>query len=285
MKSRIAQGLHHVAHRSGQDADLVSAPGHDGHRQITVTDPARVSRQLLQRPRDPPCQHHAAGHGEQQRHQAERERDAGLGVDVLGVVGRGDDNLHHPLQITDRDGHRADEIRLALVLEFVRGVAHRGLSHRRGGELGVDDLSTRGAGAPAPDQQRALRRRDEHAPARRHLQVFEGARQPVQREIHGEDALHAAQQVEDRSGAGDAESAAGVELVRLGPHRRSLSFRSAEVRPLRRTVAMVIGAAHRLPAAVRENAIFLEPDAPSIREALVDVDVVARITPRAEETG
>jgi hypothetical protein len=53
-----------------------------------------------------------------------------------------------------------------LVLELVRRVAHRDLTHRRGGELGVDHLPARGTGALVSDQQGALRRRDEHAPAR-----------------------------------------------------------------------------------------------------------------------
>src|SRR5215831_12470837 len=101
----IAQGLHHVAHGPRQHADLVAAPGNDGQVQIAVANAACVPRQLVQRTLDPARQGDAAGHREEQRHHSERERDLGLCVDVLRVVGRGHDDLDDPLQVADGDGH------------------------------------------------------------------------------------------------------------------------------------------------------------------------------------
>src|SRR4029434_10775314 len=131
---------------------------------------------------------------------------------------------------------------------------------------------TRSAGAFVPDQQGALSRRDEYAPARRHLQVFECGGQPGKDAIAGEDAPHASQQVEDGRRTRDAEATAGVELVRLRPHGCAPGFGCPEVRSLGRTVAVVVRPADRLAAAVGEDTVLLEPDASLIRKAIVQVD-------------
>ena len=207
-----------------------------------------------------------------------------LGVDLLGVVALGHHDLHQPLQIADGERHRPPQVALVVVVELER---HVPLERRppRGGrrQLGVDDLGPRGAGAAAADQHGPLPGGDEHAPARRDLQVFEGAGQPVEREVHGEDAAHAAGGVEQRRRAGDAEAAAGVELVGLRPRHVAARLGRAEVRSLRRPVLVVVGTPHRLPPAVGQEAVLLEADATAGREAAVDVDVAALVTPGADE--
>jgi hypothetical protein len=46
---------------------------------------------------------------------------------------------------------------------------------------------------------------------------------------------------------------------------------------------MVVGAADGLATAIGEDAVLLEPDRSLVRKAPVEVGVVARVTPRAEE--
>ena len=280
----VTEPLHHLGHGPGQRADLVAAPRHDGHVEVALADPARLRAELAERLGDPPHQHDASGGGEDQRQEAEPRGPPRLRVDGRRVVALGHHHGRHPSPVPDRERRGPAEVALPAPLERAprRHVPAQTL-HRLRGEHRV--LARRPPGridAARRRDEEALFRRDEHPAPRGHAEVAHEPGQLAEGQVHREDPAHGSPRVEERHRAGDPEPSV-VEAIGLGPRHTAPRDRQPEERLLARTVAVVVGLAHALPAPVGQDAILLEPDAAGAREAPVQVELLGAVIPGAHE--
>ena len=277
-------GLGRPVERVRERADLVPRVRGPMGIATAAADPERVRGQAAERPRQPAGGDDPARRDEGEAEETQAQRPLGQGGHGLRVVALGHADEDPPRGLPHHERHGPPQEALALVvhregrLVLRVGVPRHPADERRAQapRAGLDPVAR-------ADHDLAAARRREHLAARGDPEAVEELRQGVQREVHREDAAHRAGRVEQRGDAADPQAPARVELVGLGPRHRALALGQTEVRPLVRAVPVIVRAPDRLAAAIREHAVLQEVDSRAHRPAAVDVDLLRRVPPRADE--